>query len=108
MTQEQAVLERTPDAAVRRSLSDRPVFMRYLVHTGRFFRTKPLGGAGVVIIIACVIAGVFGNQLERYDPETIGPALSGEQWAMFENAVTATIAFLDTARTARNVRRETA
>ncbi|GAB3633513.1 hypothetical protein GCM10027421_28660 [Microbacterium shaanxiense] len=45
---------------------------------------------------------------ERYDPETIGPALSGEQWAMFENAVTATIAFLDTARTARNVRRETA
>ncbi|KDA05896.1 chromosome partitioning protein ParB [Microbacterium sp. CH12i] len=45
---------------------------------------------------------------ERYNPETIGPALSGEQWAMFENAVTATIAFLDTARTARNVRRETA
>ncbi|MGO3151927.1 MAG: ParB N-terminal domain-containing protein [Galactobacter sp.] len=45
---------------------------------------------------------------ERYDPETIGPALSGEQWAMFENAVTATIAFLDTARIARNVRRETA
>ncbi len=45
---------------------------------------------------------------ERYNPETIGPALSGEQWAMFENAVTETIAFLDTARTARNVRRETA
>ncbi|MCB1297881.1 MAG: hypothetical protein KDB08_02735 [Microthrixaceae bacterium] len=45
---------------------------------------------------------------ERYDPDAIGPALSGEQWAMFENAVTATVAFLDTARTARNVRRETA
>lgn len=45
---------------------------------------------------------------ERYDPETIGPALSAEQWAMFENAATATIAFLDAARTARNVRRETA
>ena len=45
---------------------------------------------------------------ERYDPEAIGPSLSGEQWAMFENAVTATVAFLDTARTARNVRRETA
>ena len=45
---------------------------------------------------------------ERYDPETIGPALSAEQWAMFENAVTATVAFLDAARTARNVRRETA
>ncbi|MGV2984271.1 ParB N-terminal domain-containing protein [Microbacterium sp. AGC85] len=45
---------------------------------------------------------------ERYDPETIGPALTGEQWAMFENAVTATIAFLDAARTARSARRETA
>ena len=45
---------------------------------------------------------------ERYDPETIGPALTGEQWVMFENAVTATVAFLDTARIARNVRRETA
>lgn len=45
---------------------------------------------------------------ERYDPETIGPTLSGEQWTMFENAVTATVAFLDAARTARNVRRETA
>ncbi len=45
---------------------------------------------------------------ERYDPEAIGPALSGEQWAMFENAVTATVTFLETARAARNVRRETA
>ena len=45
---------------------------------------------------------------ERYHPEAIGPALSGEQWAVFEAAVTATVAFLDTARTARNMRRETA
>ncbi|MBK6319830.1 MAG: ABC transporter permease [Dehalococcoidia bacterium] len=89
MTQEQAVLERTPDAAVRRSLSDRPVLMRYLVHTGRFFRTKPLGGAGVVIIIACVIAGVFGNQLERYDPETIFKTTNPEfDEALYEKSLT--------------------
>ena len=51
---------------------------------------------------------LFDTWTERYDPETIGPTLSGEQWTMFENAVTATVAFLDAARTARNVRRETA
>jgi len=45
---------------------------------------------------------------ERYDPDTIGPALSTEQWAMFEHAVTVTIAFLDAARTARDARRDTA
>jgi len=45
---------------------------------------------------------------ERYDPDMIGPALSGEQWSMFENAVAATVAFLDAARVARNARRDTA
>jgi len=45
---------------------------------------------------------------ERYDPDAIGPALSGEQWSMFENAVAATVAFLDAARVARNARRDTA
>ncbi|MBL5973250.1 MAG: hypothetical protein D3X82_05625 [Candidatus Leucobacter sulfamidivorax] len=45
---------------------------------------------------------------ERYDPDMIGPALSDEQWSMFENAVAATIAFLDAARVARNARRDTA
>jgi ParB family chromosome partitioning protein len=45
---------------------------------------------------------------ERYDPDTIGPALSGEQWSMFEHAVAATVAFLDTARVSRNARRDTA
>lgn len=45
---------------------------------------------------------------ERYDPDAIGPALSGEQWLVFENAVAATVAFLDAARVARNARRDTA
>ena len=45
---------------------------------------------------------------ERYDPDAIGPALSGEQWSVFENAVAATVEFLDAARVARNARRDTA
>ena len=45
---------------------------------------------------------------ERYDPDAIGLALSGEQWSMFENAVAATVAFLDAARVARSARRDTA
>ncbi len=45
---------------------------------------------------------------ERYDPDTIGPALSNEQWVMFEHAVATTVAFLDAARTARNAHRDTA
>ena len=45
---------------------------------------------------------------ERYDPDTIGPALSNEQWVMFEHAVTTTIAFLDAARAARDAHRDTA
>lgn len=45
---------------------------------------------------------------ERYDAEVIGPALSGEQWAMFEAAIAETVTFLDAARAARNARRDTA
>lgn len=45
---------------------------------------------------------------ERYDPDAIGPALSGEQWSVFENAVATTVAFLDAAGVARNARRDTA
>ncbi len=71
MTQEQAVLERPDTIQVRRSLSDRPLPMRMLVHVGRFFRSKPLGGAGVVIIALCVFAALFADTIERYDPEDI-------------------------------------
>ncbi|MEO8540765.1 MAG: ABC transporter permease [bacterium] len=71
MAQDQAVLDRSTTIGVRRSLSDRPVLVRYGIHTGRFFRSKPLGGIGVVIIGLCVFAGLFGNQIQRYDPETI-------------------------------------
>ncbi len=45
---------------------------------------------------------------ERYDPEAIGLALSKEQWVMFEQAVAATVAFLDLARATRDAHRHTA
>ncbi|MGE3076030.1 MAG: ABC transporter permease [Dehalococcoidia bacterium] len=70
MAQENAVLDRTAPT-VRRSLSDRPLVVRYLIETGRFFRTKPLGGFGVIIIAVCVFLALFGNQVDRCDPETI-------------------------------------
>jgi peptide/nickel transport system permease protein len=71
MAQDQAVLDRSTAVNVRRSLSDRPLLVRYGIHTGRFFRTKPLGGVGVIIIGLCVFAGLFGNLIQRYDPEQI-------------------------------------
>ena len=55
-----------------------------------------------------VIGECAATWTERYDPDMIGPALSGEQWSVFENAVAATVAFLDAARVARNARRDTA
>lgn len=45
---------------------------------------------------------------DRYDPDTIGPALTAEQWDAFEAAVAATIRFRDAALAARGARRETA
>lgn len=71
MAQEQAVLDIPGSAGVPRSLSDRPWLVRAAVHTGRFFRSKPLGGFGVVIIALCVFAAIFAEAIERYDPEVI-------------------------------------
>lgn len=45
---------------------------------------------------------------DRYDPQVIGPALTNEQWAVFEAAIAATIAFRDAALASRNAHRETA
>ncbi len=71
MTQDQAVLDRPGTYGVPRSLSDRPRPVRIVVHIGNFFRHKPLGGFGVLIIGLCVFAALFGDQIQRYDPETI-------------------------------------
>jgi peptide/nickel transport system permease protein len=71
MAQDQAVLDRPGTYGVPASLSDRSVVMRWLIHIGRFFRYKPLGGAGAVIIGLCVFAGLFGNAIDRYNPNDI-------------------------------------
>lgn len=88
MAQDQ-VLDRPAPAPIRRSLSDRPVWVRWSVHFGRFFRSKPLGGIGVVIIAVCVFAGMFGGAIDRYDPEQIftqtNPAFDPE---LYEKSLT--------------------
>lgn len=71
MAQEQAVLDIPGSGDVPRSLSDRPWIQRALVQTGRFFRTKPLGGFGVIVIFLCVFAAIFAEGIQRYEPEVI-------------------------------------
>ncbi len=71
MAQEQAVLDRSGQTGVPRSLSDRPFAARALVHIGRFFRTKPLGGFGVLIILLCVFAAIFAEAIDRHQPNVI-------------------------------------
>lgn len=89
MAQDQAVLDRPAPTPIRRSLSDRPLAVRWSVHFGRFFRSKPLGGIGVVIIGLCLFAGVFGSLIDRYDPEEIftqvNPAFDPE---LYEKSLT--------------------
>ncbi|MFV0307078.1 MAG: ParB N-terminal domain-containing protein [Desertimonas sp.] len=46
--------------------------------------------------------GELDGWAEHYDPAEIGPALTAEQWAMFEATVAATTAFADAARLARD------
>ena len=53
------------------SLSDRPWIVRAAVQTGRFFRTKPLGGFGVAVIVLLVFVAIFADQLDRYDPQRV-------------------------------------
>lgn len=71
MAQEQAVLDRPGQTGVPRSLSDRPIYARWLVQIGRFFRTKPLGGFGVFIILLCVFAAIFAEAIDRHQPNVI-------------------------------------
>lgn len=43
---------------------------------------------------------------EHYDPAEVGPALTAERWARFEQTVAGTVAFADAARAARQGRAE--
>jgi peptide/nickel transport system permease protein len=57
-----------PGVDIPRSLSDRPLPVRILVQIGRFYRTKPLGGFGVTLIMVVIIMAVFAPVFARYDP----------------------------------------
>jgi peptide/nickel transport system permease protein len=67
MAQEQAL----PGIDIPRSMSDRPLVFRWWIYTGRFFRDKPLGGFGVIIIALLVLAAVAAPWVSRYDPTEI-------------------------------------
>ncbi len=64
MAQEQAL----PKVKIPRSMSDRPWLVRWGINSGRFFRNKPLGGFGMIVIFAIVGAAVFAPLVSRYDP----------------------------------------
>ncbi len=70
MAQEQGVIQ-LPGVGIPRSLSDRPLPVRVAVHFGRFMTSKPLGGAGVIVILTVVFMAVFAPVIARYDPEAV-------------------------------------
>ncbi|MBI5948656.1 MAG: ABC transporter permease [Chloroflexi bacterium] len=77
MAQEQGVIQ-LPGVGIPRSLSDRPLPVRMLVHFGRFMTTKPLGGVGVVVILLVILMAVFAPFVSRYDPEAVSTTSSPE------------------------------
>jgi peptide/nickel transport system permease protein len=53
------------------STRDRSVGFRVWTATRHFFRAKPLGGLGVVLILLVVLCALFAPALQRYDPDTV-------------------------------------
>jgi len=69
MTQQQAAIEAT--GLPYRTTSDRPLAVRIGIHTSNFFRTKPLGALGVVLILFCISVALLSPVIQRYDPEQV-------------------------------------
>jgi peptide/nickel transport system permease protein len=68
MAQQQGAIDLPGLVDIPRTLSDRPVAVRALVHIGRFFVRKPLGGFGVVVIATVLVAALTADLISRYDP----------------------------------------
>jgi peptide/nickel transport system permease protein len=68
MAQTQATVD---SSVIIPSSSDRPFVARFGIAVQRFFRTKPLGGLGVVLIIFCISVAALAPVLQRYDPEQV-------------------------------------
>ena len=73
-------------------MRDRPAYRRMLASVGDFFRKKPLGGFGVVIIAMVAFAAFAAPLIDRYDPgqshSVPKPECTAEQAAEIQVAVT--------------------
>jgi peptide/nickel transport system permease protein len=73
-------------------MRDRPAYRRMLASVGDFFRKKPLGGFGVVIIAMVAFAAFAAPLIDRYDPglshSVPKPQCTPEQAAEIQVAVT--------------------
>lgn len=70
MAQQQAVIEQ-PTAPAYRSRSDRPTVVRWTLAFLSFFKDKPLGGFGALLIILMISVAFLAPVIQRYDPNQI-------------------------------------
>jgi peptide/nickel transport system permease protein len=54
-----------------RSRADQPGWVRALKALARFMRTKPLGGFGLVLIVALLLMAALASVIDRYDPDLV-------------------------------------
>ncbi|MEX2081449.1 MAG: ABC transporter permease [Dehalococcoidia bacterium] len=76
MAQTTTAVELPGTGDYRKSMSDRPMVVRWLLNFWRFMITKPLGGFGVVVIALVVLAAVLAPWASRYDSERIFVAVN--------------------------------
>ncbi len=70
MAQQQIALESAGPAGFR-STRDRAALVRWVVAFGRFMKGKPLGAAGVMLILLMLLTAVAAPLLQRYDKDTV-------------------------------------
>jgi peptide/nickel transport system permease protein len=70
MAQQQIALESAGPAGFG-SRRDRPALVRLVVAFGRFMKGKPLGAAGVVLIVLMVVTAAAAPVLQRYDKNQV-------------------------------------
>src|SRR5690606_11948846 len=71
MAQDQMAQEQVLAPGIPLTLADRPAPVRWAVALGRFMRTKPLGGFGLMMIVLLVFMAVFANAIDRVDPNEV-------------------------------------
>ena len=71
MAQSQVAAELPGVTGIPKSLSDRPLPVRWWIHTWRFITQKPLGAFGAFLILLVLFAAAFQDVIDRHDPEDI-------------------------------------